>query len=467
MAPIRQRRPDKENRLKVILDFAASLLNTLRTRDIPSSLITDVYGYLDDIPAGHSAAVASQFRDLDNFGTDLWNLSSQLKRDSSATAELVCLVRAFACLLLDCAQQSTEGSLRNALRVFKIAMRTTKHCLDQRQLSLAGRVVEKAAFYQELLTRPSNPDFPANKMVHVELSREYFILRTTVAWRQNRLDLAELMLSKLAPSLNELDPVSAESLSDTLFEIGKDQYNKKEYVEAVRWLEKADDVLTGQNLENLSSDASDLKTSIMHSLIRTLMNLPGQDNNERAWNIVNNLNNEPGDKLTVLLLKLDLLATDDSSPLQDYSEVLERIIRTVHLTESNFRTIMHHVHKLKSRNSDMAFRLIEMLIFERLVVAEKSEWVEKASVTAIWVVTTSTDIIDCVASLEKLFETLNVKLIKPLGPSATHAGQILLWKRIEGSYSQEDYGNAERWGRLALHSIFESAGELNNGKLQR
>ena len=80
-------------------------------------------------------------------------------------------------------------------------MRTTKHCLgslllrginslkfgngidigiDQRQLSLAGRVVEKAAFYQELLTRPSNPDFPANKMVHVELSREYFILRTTV-----------------------------------------------------------------------------------------------------------------------------------------------------------------------------------------------------------------------------------------------------------------------------------------------
>ena len=233
------------------------------------------------------------------------------------------------------------------------------------------------------------------------------------------------MLSKLAPSLNELDPVSAESLSDTLFEIGKDQYNKKEYVEAVRWLEKADDVLTGQNLENLSSDASDLKTSIMHSLIRTLMNLPGQDNNERAWNIVNNLNNEPGDKLTVLLLKLDLLATDDSSPLQDYSEVLERIIRTVHLTESNFRTIMHHVHKLKSRNSDMAFRLIEMLIFERLVVAEKSEWVEKASVTAIWVVTTSTDIIDCVASLEKLFETLNVKLIKPLGPSATHAGQIV------------------------------------------
>ena len=233
------------------------------------------------------------------------------------------------------------------------------------------------------------------------------------------------MLSKLTPSVNVLDPASAESLGDILFEIGKDQHAKKQYQEAVRWLEMADDVLVAQSLENLSGEACDLKTSIMHTLVRTLMNLSGEGNNERAWNIVTNMENEPGDQLVVLLLKLELLAADERSPLQNYSEVLERVIRTVHLTESNFKTIMHHVHKLKSRNADMTFHVLETLLLERLAVAEKSEWVEKALVTTIWIVTTSAGVTGGEESLERLFDSLHVKLDKPLGQTATHAGQMV------------------------------------------
>ncbi|KAA6414480.1 MAG: hypothetical protein FRX48_01229 [Lasallia pustulata] len=467
MAPVSRRRPSLENKLKDILDFAASLLSDLRTRNTPSALTTDLCSYLDDIPAGRSAVVASKFHDLDRHGTELWNLSAQLRRDGSATAELICLVRVFAYLLLDCAQGSAGGTLRNALRVFKVALRTTKHCLEHGQLNLAERVVEKAAAYEESLIRSSNENSLGDQTVLVGLSREYFIVRIAVAWRQNRLDIAEFMLSKLTPSVNVLDPASAESLGDILFEIGKDQHAKKQYQEAVRWLEMADDVLVAQSLENLSGEACDLKTSIMHTLVRTLMNLPGEDNNERAWNIVTNMDNEPGDRLVVLLLKLDLLAADERSPLQNYSEILERVTRTVHLTESNFKTIMHHVHKLKSRNADMTFHVLETLLLERLAVAEKAEWVEKALVTTIWIVTTSAGVIGGEQFLEKLFDSLHVKLDKPLGQPATHAGQMLLWKTIEVSYSQENYSNTERWCLLALHKILGNAGDLNNGKIQR
>ncbi len=247
------------------------------------------------------------------------------------------------------------------------------------------------------------------------------------------------MLSKLKPSVTVLDPVSAESLADTLFEIGQDQYAKKQYQEAVRWLEMADDVLVGQSLENLSSEASDLKNSIMHTLARTLMNLPGQGNHERAWNIVANLDNEPGDKLLVLLLKLDLLAADESSPLESYCEVLERVIRTVHLTESNFKTVMHHVHKLKTRNADMAFHVLETLLLERLAMADKSEWVERALVTAIWITTTSAAVTSGLDPLERLLESLHVKLNKPLGQTATHAGQMVC-----------TYDGAKKWGNPLL-----------------
>lgn len=109
MAPASRRRPSLENKLKDILgtvnplgyagvelmayyvDFAASLLSDLRTRNTPSALTTDLCSYLDDIPAGRSAVVASKFHDLDRHGTELWNLSAQLRRDGSATAELICL----------------------------------------------------------------------------------------------------------------------------------------------------------------------------------------------------------------------------------------------------------------------------------------------------------------------------------------------------------------------------------------
>lgn len=233
------------------------------------------------------------------------------------------------------------------------------------------------------------------------------------------------MLSKLTPNINVLDPLSAESLADILFEIGKDQHVKRQYLEALRWLEKADDVLVGQSLENLSSEASDLKASIMHALVRVLMDIPEHGNNERAWNIVTRLDNEPGDKLLVLLLKLDLLAADENSSMRNYSELLERIVRTVHLTESNFKTIMHHVHKLKARNADMAFHILETFLLERLAVADSSEWVERALITAIWVATTSADVTGGLESLDRLFDSLHVKLNVPLGEAATHAGQTV------------------------------------------
>ncbi|KAI4135581.1 MAG: hypothetical protein LQ347_000550 [Umbilicaria vellea] len=423
MAPTRPRRSDLENRLKLILDFAASLLNNLRDRDIHHSLTTDLYSHLDDIPVGRSAAVANKFRDVDNYGTELWNLSAQLKRDGSATAELVCL----GIHTVSAVREGLSSPLQfEYLRVCSsIVHKVPKKALNEGQFALAERVVEKAASYEELLNNTSNESNPTNETALIGLSREYFIVRITVAWRQNRLDIAELMLSKLTPNNNVLDPVSAECLADVLFEIGKDQHVKKQYLEAVRWLEKADDVLVGQSLENVSSEASDLKTSIMHALVKVLMNLPEQDNNERAWNIVNKLDNEAGDKLLVLLLKLDLLAADENSPTINYSEALERVIRTVHLTESNFRTVMHHVHKMKSRNADMAFHILETLLLERLAVADSSEWVERALVTAIWVATTSAGVTGGLESLERLFESLHVKLDRSLGETATHAGQTV------------------------------------------
>lgn len=94
------------------------------------------------------------------------------------------------------------------------------------------------------------------------------------AWKQARLDIAELMYSQLAPCLSEADdngqdtpePATIEGLVDLLFELGRDLWHKKDFVNAVAWLERAYDALALRELDAMSLDAAELRCSIMHYL---------------------------------------------------------------------------------------------------------------------------------------------------------------------------------------------------------
>lgn len=62
------------------------------------------------------------------------------------------------------------------------------------------------------------------------------------------------------------DPTSTEELADTLYEIGKDLFAKKQYETAVRWLDRAYDVLSEQEQEYMSDNAPELRLTIMQLL---------------------------------------------------------------------------------------------------------------------------------------------------------------------------------------------------------
>jgi hypothetical protein len=86
------------------------------------------------------------------------------------------------------------------------------------------------------------------------------------AWRQDRMDTAEHMFAKCKELYRALTPSSAESLADLLYEIGKDSLTKRNYEGAIRWLERAHDVLGDQDMELLSPESGELRLSTMHSL---------------------------------------------------------------------------------------------------------------------------------------------------------------------------------------------------------
>lgn len=233
------------------------------------------------------------------------------------------------------------------------------------------------------------------------------------------------MLTKVRFGSEALEPHSAEELADTLFEIGRSQSQKLRWSEATYWLERAHDAISDHALEALSGDAEELQISIMHGMARALINQEGEASRARAWDLVHRLDVECGERVVVLLLKLDLLALDPAHPPQDHCDVLQRIVRTVHLTNTNIKTILHHVHKLRARSSSMAHTILVTLLSERLLGAEHPAWFEKALVTIIWNGTTSTGTFSILNSLSELLDTLVSGSNQFLSPSSTHAAQIV------------------------------------------
>jgi len=80
------------------------------------------------------------------------------------------------------------------------------------------------------------------------------------------MDIAENMFTKCKQLTSSLTPSTAESLADLFYEIGKGMMKNHKYEPATRWLERACDVLGEQDIEVLSSEAGELRLSIMQSI---------------------------------------------------------------------------------------------------------------------------------------------------------------------------------------------------------
>lgn len=235
------------------------------------------------------------------------------------------------------------------------------------------------------------------------------------------------MYKKAALSNRALDPDTAESLADLLYEMGKDFFKKKQYELADKWLERASGIITAQEIDKLSTDATNLQTSIIQVRVQTLLAIEREDALDMANSLINNLENEVGDRLIVLVLKLEVLSASISQTFDcnAYGDVIYRMIRTVVMTEGNFKLIMHHIRKLNDKGPSLACNMLDSFLQSRLLEAGNEEWIEKALVNRIWISTNSRDSPEVVKSVGEILEVVGSNMSKPLSASATHAAQIV------------------------------------------
>ena len=202
-------------------------------------------------------------------------------------------------------------------------------------------------------------------------------------------------------------------------------------------------------------------------LVKAYVGTKTADTQEKAWQMMKLMETDFGDKMIVSLLKIELLSEAQSIDTAEFYNVLLRMIRTVVLNDTNFKTIMHHIHKLKDHSSVTACKALEDLIDIRLFREENQSWIEKAVITRIWIGTNNSFSENVREEMQELFDTVEQNSKMRLSAPATHAAQTLLWKRVEAASSQEQHNVAEAWCRMCLHAIFEKAGAQNKAKVVR
>jgi hypothetical protein len=128
---------------------------------------------------------------------------------------------------------------------------------------------------------------------------------------------------------------------------------------------------------------------------------------------------------------------------------------------------MHHIHKLKKLSAPLASKSLDELLTLRLARDAKDEWVERACMMRIWIITTVDNSDLARASVKEILDMIHKNYTKPFSAAAAHAAQTLLWSHIEKAYNEKQYDLAGTYCDLALHPLFQKCGELNHAKVAR
>ncbi|KAF4637760.1 hypothetical protein G7Y89_g330 [Cudoniella acicularis] len=404
--------------------FAANLetqLPAAAASRSPGNLLHELEKYISTFPGNLGSAAASSCEEIDSIGTVIWNLCTRLRRkrdldNPDGAPMILVLARVFAFLMLCCAHDHGKATVDNILRLMRIGIKAAKQCLGSK------------------------------------------------AWHQKQFDIVEHLYNNSRSSQRTLDQNTAENLADLLYEMGKDLMSSHQYQLAAKWLGRAHETLLNQGIDNLSMDANELRISIIQSYVGAQLRAKEEGGLEKARDLIDTLYNEFGERLIVLLLKLDLITSSaDDFDTNSYFDVLQRMIRSIILSEANFKLVMFYIRKLNEKSPTLACKALDELLKLRIIGEGKESLIEKVLITRLWMTRSQGDTLESLALLDKLFSAVIENFNEPLTSAATLAAHT----RIESNYSQAQYEIAEKWCRLALHPIFEKSGDVSIARISR
>ena len=143
---------------------------------------------------------------------------------------------------------------------------------------------------------------------------------------------------------------------------------------------------------------------------------------DKAKSYVEFIEAEAGNKFVISLLKLELLTKTPAEVFDSdtYGDVLRHIIRNFSFSESGFKLIMHHIRKLHDKSPGAGCAVLDDFIVA-LGNQENDEWIEKAVVTRMWMITNQRDSVEAITAVQGVLKCLT----NPLSAEAAVAAQAV------------------------------------------
>ncbi|KAF4977570.1 hypothetical protein FZEAL_5941 [Fusarium zealandicum] len=454
----------RDRKISALVDFARDLHSKLPTCYDSSStdaLLADLNHHIATANALSQKTVVTSpqaTRDLKEVGRKLWNECIRERRKradmlaSPPRSKLLVRTRVVAFLIYTLARESSRSRGRDAgeeiIYVINLALTLGRVCVEESDLEGARLGLRKVADYIEQLKQVDERDETQRQ----QLEAEYLTMRCALAWKEDRLDVAEHMYGKAEALLSELDSSSAEQLADTFQHIGSDLSSRDDHEMALKWLRRAHTLINGQELEKLSTEGLELRMAIHHDLIQDLLAIGTQDTIQQADNLVSYVESEIGDKPVVLHWKLEIL---QKSPGEVFdtdacASILRRMTRSLDLSDAGLGFLLHNIKELRDRSSRLAMSLLDELLLTRLISCGNMDWIGKTLVRRIWMGTMETEAFEGATGLINLLD----RVAQDSGQCNTDvaaAAQSLIWKKLD----------------VALHPMFSNSGEVSQGKFGR
>ncbi|KAF8454550.1 meiosis protein SPO22/ZIP4 like-domain-containing protein [Terfezia claveryi] len=487
-----------DQRIKNAVEIASSIYQELHRDFRGPALGVRIEGLIKALDkcctVRENLQVDTEYDDMDHLGVKLWNLATQLLKsgdtpdnvEDTSDQRMILNVRIIAFLLLDCAEQSSRRSRQSEaiqsrrgkghtnriglIRLLKVALKAGKECTDQKQLQWALKIMEKAARYHEDLSKLDESQSNEWKVIFHRLEGEYYLLRMTIAWKQSNLSMVEFMYGKaLLVQDAQGNTGTSEALAKAVLSIGNGLLAQNAFVAAVKWLRRALEVLDGINPMCLTETCAELRYIVLHSLVTGCLQTKTEPELEYARNALETMSENWPTRISILRLKLDLITMENSDAVDEYHNVLLKMIEIAQFSEDVFRTVLGRIQKLSDQSVTLACNCLDELISKRLLVLGQDGWIERAFVTRLWMTVKNNTSLEgnTLATLKKLVDSMARQISKPLSPKSTQAAQILLWKVSEALLVQEKWVEASMWCEVALHRIFDKSGDLNYAKLGR
>jgi len=312
------------------------------------------------------------------------------------------------------------------LVLLTMLFKTCQVAMNVDDLRVAAEVMTKAAHCIALLPQMKGGLNSEQVQECQQLEVRNLCLRTALAWKEGRLEVAEAMYVRTAALRQSLDSEAAEEFAEILYEVGSGLAKKGACEGAVGWLRRAMEVLDGQDVEMLSRDADHLRDLVYHTLVTTLLETDKEEDRDLAHDLVERLREAVGDKPIVLALRLEVLrkTANTSFDSREYGDIVLRLSRMLADTPKHAGLIRHHINVLHGRDPSIGCKTMDQWL-HRLAESSLNEEFNLAILERVSMAVRQQGVTQSIFDLLKLLDSFRQLGLPPIDGSVAFSAQTV------------------------------------------